>query len=122
MRLSLVTLLLILGLSCHQDVVLNEQLHGKWILTGGSALAKRQARVNSQPIHFVFTTHGSIESNWSNCYAFRFGKAHELLINNVCADCLAAGCGEPAWHYSFNAAHELTIEFGPGDIGFLQRQ
>jgi hypothetical protein len=121
MKPSLLLLLLLVSLSCHQDVALNEQLYGKWLLTGGSALAKRQASVKASPIYFVFTTHGSIESNWSNCYSFRFGDANELLISNGCVDCAVEGCEQSVWHYRFTGGNELTIEFQPGDVGFLQR-
>lgn len=122
MRPTLVILLLALIISCHQDVIHNDQLYGKWLLAGGSALVKRQAKVNPRPIYFVFATHGSIESNWSNCYSFRFGAANELLITNGCVDCAVVGCDQSVWHYSFSAPDKLMIEFGPDDTGLLQRE
>lgn len=121
MRLTTLLLLLLVAQSCHEDVALNDQLYGKWILTSGTTLTKRQTSVRPDPVYFIFTTHGSIESNWSNCYAFRFGKPNEFLIGDSCADCIANGC-ESVWHYEIKSANELTIEFQAADVGVLQRQ
>lgn len=122
MRPILLTLLLLLTFSCHRDAGPNAQLYGKWILTGGSALVKRQSSAIMQPIYFTFTQHGSIESNWSNCYSYRFGAANELMVNNNCIDCIIDNCGQSVWHYRFDAGNELRIEFQPGDIGLLRRE
>ena len=121
MRLFLLAVLFALSVSCQQEIDYNERLYGKWLLTGGSALQMRQA-IGTQPIYFTFSPTGTIESNWSNCYSYKFGSAGELLVSNGCIDCIAAGCDESIWHYTYTPANELIIEFKAGDTGILRRQ
>ncbi|SOD97869.1 hypothetical protein [Spirosoma fluviale] len=49
MRSLIVVGLVGLMLSCQKSLTLNEQLYGKWQLTGGSALVKRQTMGKPQP-------------------------------------------------------------------------
>jgi len=109
-------------LSCQKSIDRTDQLYGKWLLAGGSALAKRQTSVNPKPIYFTFLSTGGIDSNWSTCYSFRFGKADEMLTSNNCVDCAVPGCGDSVWHYTFNNPYEMTIEFQAGDVGLFRRQ
>ena len=115
-------LLLMLGCQKFIDkrVIRNDQLYGKWLLTGGSALVKRQGVIRNQPIYFDFTPSGSINSNWSNCFSFRFGKANELLISDGCVDCIR--CEPAVWHYDLSQPNQLQLAFGVDDIGVLRRE
>lgn len=117
-----IALLLVLGCQKFIDkrVIRNDQLFGKWILTGGSALDNRQGVVKNQPIYFIFTPPGGIQSNWSNCFSFQFGKANELLVSNGCVDCIR--CEPSVWHYDLSQPDKLRLAFGPDDIGVLRRE
>ena len=121
MKPFFLVILLALSLSCQKDINYHERLYGRWLLIGGSALPVRQANIK-QPIYFTFSSTGSIESNWSTCYSYKFGNAGELLVNNGCIDCAAFGCSESIWHYTYTPTNELTIEFKAGDTGILRKQ
>ena len=120
MKPILLLVLLSMTLSCQKDVNPDTRLYGKWVLTGGSVLQKRQFSI-TQPLYFHFDRDGSVESNWGNCYSFRLGKAGELIANNTCADCIVPDCGREIWHYTFPAPYELTINFGLQGIGYFKR-
>lgn len=120
MRPVLISLLLFIGLSCQKDVNPDTRLYGKWAVTGGSVLQKRQFTA-TQPLYFNFDTDGNVESNWGSCYWFRFDKPGKLIATNVCIDCLVEGCDEETWQYSFPAPYELTIDFGLKGIGYCRR-
>ena len=121
MRPFLFLILFVLSLSCQQDIDDHERLYGRWLLVDGSALSMRQA-LNKQPIYFTFSSTGTIDSNWSNCYSYTFGNAGELLVSNGCIDCAVAGCNESIWHYTYTSINELIVEFKPGDVGILRKQ
>ncbi|AKD56396.1 hypothetical protein [Spirosoma radiotolerans] len=121
MRPFLLVVLVALSLSCQKDFDNHDRLYGKWLLLGGSALQWRQAIVK-QPIYFTFSSTGSVESNWSSCYSYKFGNPGELLVRNGCVDCAVVGCDESVWHYTFTPVNGLSIEFKAGDTGILQRQ
>ena len=120
MRPLLLLLLLCIGLSCQKDVNPDTRLYGKWVVTGGSVRQKRQFST-TQSLYFNFNTDGSVESNWGNCYSFRFGKPGELIATNNCLDCIIPDCGKEIWHYTFPAPYELTIDFGLNGIGYFRR-